>query len=268
MIARLKKEIAQLTKLIADIKEELGALYSSRADLVAEMASEAEAAAKEAEGGAGGAADDGNNNEKNINDGLAAGITDIPQALRLGAAEASLTPDTGDDVFFARQTVDLYQARLATTTDPEQRIELISALQSARGALASAATSVPLNWQLEAAQARLTPSQLDDRAVTQKILDMTEARLKEARTLEEQIALTNQLVDLKSQLNQLQSDENSQLIAFLNARREIARSYGSTVLGTALAGTAITVQNFFSAGPSDPHIYSQQLQFELQALVG
>lgn len=264
MIARLRKEIAALTALINDIKEELGALYSTRSDLVAEQQSEAEAAAGEKE--TGGSSDAGGGGAAGA-DAIAGSITDLPGDLRLAGAQAAGTPGLEDDLGVLRQQEQIYSARLAGATNIEDKISLTEALTNVRQQIGSVQTATPPDILLAQAQARLTPGVADDRAVTQRLLALTESRLKEATSIEAQIALTNQLVDVRGQLNQLQGQEYSQLIAFLNARRDLARTYASNVLSRYTAGSTINLNMYNQPTPQDPHVWSNQVAFELRALV-
>jgi hypothetical protein len=124
-----------------------------------------------------------------------------------------------------------------------------------------------MNLQLRAAQARLTPSTADDRAVTEAEKQLIEARLAEARTLEEQIALTNALADIRGQLNEQEQEQYQGLLAYLAAQRELARSFGSNVIGSAIGGSPIYIVNHNNLNGSDPHLWSNNVAFELKALI-
>ncbi|MEK6252800.1 MAG: NlpC/P60 family protein [Actinomycetota bacterium] len=70
-------------------------------------------------------------------------------------------------------------------------------------------------------------------------------------------------------------------VGFLSAQRDLTHSFSSNVLAAAFAGrlgggtldpggggSTIHVENYFATGPSDPHLFSAALEFELKALIG
>src|SRR5262249_49754643 len=153
------------------------------------------------------------------------GITDIPQSLTYQVAAGQFAGDYGLTVGGLRAEEAILAGRLATTTDLGQRIELFDALTNVRQQLAAAAVSISPQLQLAQAQARRTPGTLDDRAILQQLYDIAQARLSEAKTIEEQIALTNQLADLEDQLKNTRAEENQELISYLTSLRDIRRQF-------------------------------------------
>src|SRR6185369_17992513 len=103
-----------------------------------------------------------------------------------------------------------------------------------------------------------------------QIYDIALARLAEAKTIQEQIALTNQLADLEEQLKNTRAQENQELISYLTSRRELVRQYAGNLYSPSglMGGGGITLNNYFGATPADPHLFSSQVAFDLGALVG
>jgi hypothetical protein len=130
---------------------------------------------------------------------------------------------------------------------------------------------IPADLRLAQAQAELTDTPADDRAALVAIRDVTQQRLAQAYAdgntqIEAQIVLVERLASLNAQLNEQRAEESQQLIAYLQARRDLTRTYADTVFSRQFGGTQIVLQNTFANVPDDPHLYSQNLAFELQAI--
>jgi hypothetical protein len=117
----------------------------------------------------------------------------------------------------------------------------------------------------------------DDQALSQKILDLTNLRIKEFEAMQQTTDVMEALIGLIERRNQLEEElkqtraqENQELVAYLTARRELVRSYaGNLYSPTGMqGGGGITLNNYFGASPADPHLFSSQVSFDLQALVG
>jgi cell wall-associated NlpC family hydrolase len=271
MINRLRADIKKLTILINDIREELGALYSTRQDLVDEMASDAEAAAKEAEGAAG-AADDSAPADVA---GAPVDITAIPAETRLGLLQAGETASQSDDLFFLKQEESLFAGRLANTRDLEQRIELTQALQGVQQQIYGVLTSTPVDLRLAQARAAGTPTGADDAAVAQQTLDLVKSRVSELEAMQQTVSVQEALISLIGQRNSLEDQlkqtlaaENAELISYLTNLRDLRNQFAGNIYTPVGQTGRITLNNFFGATPADPHLFSSQVAFDLGALVG
>lgn len=275
MIKTLQDGINKLTTRIEELKLDLGDLIGAAEDLLEEQNSAEEQAAGEAEGASSGPSGGDGDHEKNIRDGVAGADTSIPIGTQYQEFIASQTPDQADDLQILRAEEQILSARLAGTRDPGQRLELGQALQSVQDRRFGVLTSVPVDIRLAQARAAGTPTLTDDRALSQQVLNLTNARLAELEAMtqttsvmEAEISLIGQRNSLSDQLRGNLAGENAEMIAYLVNLRELSRSYGSNLyVPFGAAGTTINLTNHYAIVPEDPHIYSKQIEFELRALV-
>jgi len=201
----------------------------------------------------------------------------IPIGMQYQGFLAAQTPGQEDDIAVFQAQVALQQTRYNRAQGPEQLLAAGEALQSARAALFGVLTSVPIDIQLAQARAHGTTTLADDQALSKKILDLTNLRIKEFEAMQQTTDVMEALIGLIERRNQLEEElkqtrqqENQELVAYLTARRELVRQYaGNLYSPTGMRGGAgITLNNYFTGGPTDPHLFSSQVAFDLGALVG
>jgi murein DD-endopeptidase MepM/ murein hydrolase activator NlpD len=255
-----KASLANLRKKAARIKGEITKFVALANDLATSIDELDAAISLDPEPEQGGGGGSGSTNEKDVRDGSSA------QETAENAAGAIVSEDEHlerlDSLAF--QSLSLKQQLAGTENTPEAA--------QARADFINQRTLPDLKKTLGALQGELTvANQFHDKEL--------------ADTLAEAIASKQNEIDqaMLDALHEIASSTGSTadgIQAYLSGVRDLTRGYASNVLGAAFAGqlgaapltigpsgTMIQVQNYFGAAPTDPHLFTQSLGFELQALL-
>jgi len=177
---------------------------------------------------------------KEAEDTAESGAADLPTSIQQLEANASLTGSAADentyltaaDQFLSGELTTGLVAGTSLALTPEARVAVTNALANIR------------QQERDLAAQSAAPSSPD--GGTQSVADAVAAAV---------VPDTSTIIDAITQRN-----------AYLSGLTDL-RSFESNLLTSAVGGSTINVTNNFAAAPSDPHIFTSSLQFELQALV-
>lgn len=129
-----------------------------------------------------------------------------------------------------------------------------------------------LPLQARKAEAALTESTADDRAVLGDMLSIAQGRLDTARALGDYEGIIKYAGEVKSIKDELKQSEQQRLesIRILSeARQNLYRQFGGNQIsgGFAPTGTVVNVVNNYKTVPLDPHSWSRDVAFELRAAI-